>query len=428
MRLNPNALVKFVSDHILAVWLVAATCLRRSSCKVVVWGPTPIISNKHWSAALKLTGRESITLMRHFYPNNRKDDFDLYFDDLVPRWIRGRHLRQRVGPFVAARWIMRHAAVVHIPFTGGPLGDTTVWRLEARMLRRKGVRTVVMPYGGDMYLYSRLADPSLRHALLVSYPDAARQERAIQERVRYWVERANILMVGFDVDGIGRWDLPPQNFSAIDVDAWRPRTHDPNADGRRGRVIVAHAPNHRGFKGTEFVLRAIERLQQEGFAVELALFERIPNDEIRRRLPEAHILLDQLVTFGYGFAAIEAMASGLPVIVNLDDDRLLNLGYRYSTLRDCPLVSATPENVTDVLRELIRRPDLRQELGRAGRQYVDRYHSYEARARFFGAIHENLLEGGTHDLMRVFDGDVGVFPDAPPIEHPLVRNRVPVCD
>ena len=45
--------------------------------------------------------------------------------------------------------------MLHIPFTGGPLGRTRFWRLEAPLLRRAGIKTVVIPYGGDYYLYSQ---------------------------------------------------------------------------------------------------------------------------------------------------------------------------------------------------------------------------------------------------------------------------------
>jgi glycosyltransferase involved in cell wall biosynthesis len=334
-------------------------------------------------------------------------------------------IRELIKPYLAARWVMRRASVAHISFTGGPLGVTRFWKHEERLLRWSGVKTVVIPYGGDLYRYSRIGDPSLRHALLRDYPLAARRERSIQDRVDYWVERADVVMAGFDVDGLGRWDIPPHNMCAIDTVGRDGRSVESSADGSAGTVVVAHAPNHRGFKGTEFVIRAIDELQDEGIAVELMLLERVPNEEVQRRFrEEAHILLDQLITVGYGFAAIEGMAAGLPVIANLDDDRLLRVFRTYSSFKECPLVSATPETVKDVLRELIRRPTLREELGRAGRQYVEQFHSYEAAARLFGAIHSNLLDGGTVDLMRVFEPETGVLPAMEPITHPLVRNRL----
>lgn len=38
-------------------------------------------------------------------------------------------------------------------------------------------------------------------------------------------------------------------------------------------IVVGHMPNHRGVKGTEFLIDAIERLKSEGVKVELLLIE-----------------------------------------------------------------------------------------------------------------------------------------------------------
>ena len=59
-----------------------------------VWGPTPIISNRYWSEAMKRSGRSSLTFMRGYYSSiNKEEDFDRYIERLVPRWIRPEFLR-----------------------------------------------------------------------------------------------------------------------------------------------------------------------------------------------------------------------------------------------------------------------------------------------------------------------------------------------
>jgi hypothetical protein len=103
-------------------------------------------------------------------------------------------------------------------------------------------------------------------------------------------------------------------------------------------------------------------------------------------------------------AAIEGMASGLPVICNVEADpsqaRLFRL---FSFLGECPIVSASPETIHEVLHRLVTDPKLRAELGRAGRRYAERFHSYDMARYLFESIYARLLDGEDVDLMRLFD-------------------------
>jgi glycosyltransferase involved in cell wall biosynthesis len=62
-------------------------------------------------------------------------------------------------------------------------------------------------------------------------------------------------------------------------------------------------------------------------------------------------------------------------------------------LRACPLVDTDVANLVDNLRALIEDPGRRQELGRAGREFVLRYHAYEPVARTWSALIEHVWSG-----------------------------------
>src|ERR1700730_7851719 len=112
--------------------------------EVLVWGPTPLINNKYWSEALKGVGWRSVTLMSHHYPSFRREDFDLYFEDLVPSSLRTHRFKRAFGIAGALWYILRNASVVHLSFGGGPLGTTRFWKFEAPLFRWAGIRTVVI--------------------------------------------------------------------------------------------------------------------------------------------------------------------------------------------------------------------------------------------------------------------------------------------
>jgi glycosyltransferase involved in cell wall biosynthesis len=72
-------------------------------------------------------------------------------------------------------------------------------------------------------------------------------------------------------------------------------------------------------------------------------------------------------------SALEGMASGLPILSNLDSETYTRVFRRYAFLNECPILSTTPETVKDHLRVLVTHPQLRKELGEAGRKYVEKY-------------------------------------------------------
>jgi hypothetical protein len=407
------------------VTLLACVLLpkRRSA---LVWGTTPLPNNIYWSAALKKAGWQSVTLMSHHYSVSRREDFDIYFQDLVPDWLRGLGLDGFLGRCLALLYLFRNARVVHMPFRGGVLAETPLWRIEARLLRLSGIRLVLLPYGGDAYMYSRIIDPCLRQVLLTDYPQLARVEQETIERVQFWSRHADCILCGFQIDGMPRWDVVMPSFLAIDTARWKIKRHHSMGDGVTGVVKVLHTPNHRAFKGSEFLLDAVRELRETGLKIELVLLEGVPNEVVRERMQECDILVEQLIASGYALSCLEGMASGLPVLSNLEHEAYTRLFRRYSFLDECPVVSTTPESVRRNLEALVRQPLLRRTLGLAGRAYMEKYHSYEMAQYLFGSIYRRILFNEEIDLASLFHPLKSDFNRRlPRIEHPLVENRLP---
>jgi hypothetical protein len=409
----------------LPIYLLAALLPARRT--KLVWGTTPIISNKYWSEAMKAGGHDSVTLMEGWFKAvNSRSDFDLYFEDLPPAFLPHK-ARMAFGICLALLYALRRAKVVHIPFYGFALTGTWLWRIEAPLFRLAGVKVIVLPFGGDFYRYSKLIDTSLRYGLLASYPQLQRQEAIIDARVAYWSRRADAVVAGFQVDGLGRWDVTLPQMFTIDTARWVANQAYSPHDGRSGPVKVMHTPNHRGFKGTEFLVNAVETLRSEGLQVELVLLEGVPNEEVRRLMGEVDILGEQFLFTGYALSGIEGMASGLPVMANLEHEAYTKVFRRYGFLDECPVLSTSPETLAEHLRLLVTRPDLREALGRAGAHYVEKYHSAEAARFLFGAIYDRL-DGAQVDLINLYHPLKSAHWKAQPkVEHPLVRNLYPAA-
>ena len=321
------------------------------------WGPIPILNNKYWSKAMEEM-YFSKTVMNGFYETiNDKSDFNLYVDDILKIYRFPTFLKERYRSFFLTHYAILNFDIFHIPFSGLFLSETKYWNKEADLYKRFNKKFVLLPYGADAYMYSRIKNESFQNALLTSYPKAAILEDKISEFFSYWSKKADFIPAGFMIDGFHRWDAVIGNFVIIDNPYYKSTKVYSRNDGKNGAVKIAHCPNHRGAKGTEFLIEAVKSLIVEGYNIELILFENVRNSIILERLhSDIDILVEQLI-LGYGLNAIEGMSSGVVTLSNLSIEQYTVLFRRYGSLNECPIVSVTPETIKDQLEKLIINPD-----------------------------------------------------------------------
>ena len=351
---------------------------RRSGSRPrLVWGPMPIISIKYWSQAMRERGYESVTCVEDVYSIHSRDDFDRHRCDFGPRGVWFEPWRD----FVVFAWALRHADVFMIFFDGGFLRHTALRWLEAPLLHLAGRSILVSPYGADVAVPGYLG--IWEEAMLADYPDTAARAPLVRRRVDHLSRHADMIVRNINPGYLPRWDILWPNQFAIDVETWAPAAEKGRANGRNGEVVVMHAPNHRTLKGTDQVITAVETLKSEGLQVRLELLERKPNEEVRAALQRADILAEQFLA-AYAMLAVEGLASGVPVMAHLS---FLPREIReHPAVRECPIVDTSLETLTDNLRRLVTDPNLRLRLGREGREFAVRRHSYEALGRMWEAI------------------------------------------
>ena len=148
-----------------------------------------------------------------------------------------------------------------------------------------------------------------------------------------------------------------------------------------------HAPNHRHIKGTDALLDAIRRLSAAGLELELQVVEQVPRREAQALYAAADIVADQFCIGAYGVFALEGLALGKPVVAYLDEEHLGDPVF------DLPIVNAHAGNLEQVLAALVAVPALRQRLGQAGRQAVEKLQSIEALAEVWAQIYAHLWWG-----------------------------------
>jgi len=196
-------------------------------------------------------------------------------------------------------------------------------------------------------------------------------------------------------------------FYCLDKDIWHPQIQIPDKfllpPKPEGTVWLYHAVGHKtertdedgvNIKSSHVYLPLVEKLKEQGYQLELLEPTGIPNKEVRFLQVQADIFLDML-TFGwFGANAREAMMLGKPVISYIRPEWLESVREEVPEYaNELPIISATPQTIESVLRDLIVKPEKRKEIGERGRRFALKWHSAEAGGRRFDEIYSRLLQG-----------------------------------
>ena len=172
--------------------------------------------------------------------------------------------------------------------------------------------------------------------------------------------------------------VPP----GIDLSRYEPSPPD------GGDVVrIAHAPSNKEKKGTEDVVAAVDELKKR-YPVELDVVHGVRNEDALERYRRADIVVDQLRRDWHGVFTIESMALAKPVVTSLDEDAVRQTEEGFGL--KVPIVRATKEDLVEKLRPLVESPELRRELGAAGRAYVEQVHDVDRMADRLLAIYREL--------------------------------------
>ena len=156
---------------------------------------------------------------------------------------------------------------------------------------------------------------------------------------------------------------------------------------RARRPVVAHAPSAKGAKGTDAVLRCVERLR-ERFEFDFVLLHGLPREQSLAAVADCDVFLDQFVIGEYGMASIEAMAYGKPVVCYLRPDVIAR------SPGSIPIVNATQDDLEDRVAELIADAALRRRIGEASRAHVELHHDALKYAARLASIYEGMMRHG----------------------------------
>ncbi len=136
---------------------------------------------------------------------------------------------------------------------------------------------------------------------------------------------------------------------------------------KNSKPVIFHAPSNYGYKGSKYLVEAIERLKKE-FDFEFRLISNVKLKDLYKEINSADIVVDQLIQGWFGMLPLEAMMYEKPVVCYMREDVVRALPS------DNPMINANPATIYEVLKNLLKDPSSWRETGVAGRKYVMKYH------------------------------------------------------
>lgn len=159
------------------------------------------------------------------------------------------------------------------------------------------------------------------------------------------------------------------------------------------KVRIWYGETRFGFKGSPFIVPAIERLKSGPMSAEVEIVRtgRMAFDQYLEFLGTLHIAIDQASSFGMGMNALYAMARGRVALTGAEPDTLDFIGVPE---QENPMINIRPDTdmIHDALADLVRRKSALPELGQRSADYVERYHSPGKIARRYEALYSHLLK------------------------------------
>ena len=166
------------------------------------------------------------------------------------------------------------------------------------------------------------------------------------------------------------------------------------------KVRIWYGETRYGFKGSPFILPALDRLaaSAHGGEVEIVRSGRLAFADYLKFLGSLHIVIDQASSYGMGMNALYALARGRVALTGAEQETLAFVGVPAA---DNPMINIRPDadQIYGVLAQLVERKNELPELGRRSAAYVAKYHAAEVIARQYEALYARLLDPVTERLL-----------------------------
>ena len=157
-------------------------------------------------------------------------------------------------------------------------------------------------------------------------------------------------------------------------------------DVKNQKPLLLHSPSAKYAKGSNIIIPIIEDLKKQ-YDFEFILLHDVTRETVLDLMQKADIFIDQIILGGYGMATMEAMSLGKPVMAYI-----LPEVFEAGLSQECPIVNSNPDNFKEQLILLLESSQLRHEIGKRSRAFVEKFHDADKIALQLMDIYSKALE------------------------------------
>ena len=343
-------------------------------------------SNVHWTLAegLRALGHQVCVVSHGDFWKNYRRDISL----VRPTQGRWDGLRYLIKVFFTLPRLRGYDVVQLINPCFLELKAERIYPIY-RYLRRHNGKVFLGGYGMDYYwVHTCTTTQTFRYSDF-NFGTNLRDSEDIRREISEWIhgEKGKLNQyIANDCDGIptGLYEYQacyhphfPQksNFIPfpINVDSLSPI--DPRPEGRPVRFFIGIQRARSEYKGTDIMLRALERLHQAyPTQCEIIKAESVPYEEYQHMMNTSDVILDQLYSYTPAMNALLAMGKGLILVGGGEPEN-------YEIIHENelhPIINVLPneEDVYNQLEQLVLHPERLEKLSEESRLYVQRHHNH----------------------------------------------------
>ena len=147
----------------------------------------------------------------------------------------------------------------------------------------------------------------------------------------------------------------------------------PNASNRKLRFFIGIQRHRTALKGTDIMLRALERIVADyPDQAKMVKAESVPFEQYKEMMRSSDVLLDQIYSYTPAMNALLAMSQGLILVGGGEEENYTILGEE--ELR--PIINVQPdeEDIYRQLEQLVLHPERIDQFKRDSIEYIHRHH------------------------------------------------------
>lgn len=329
----------------------------------VLFAPIEIANQMNtYSVALNDNGIDAYTLNEYESYLQYKSDFSL-----PPQSISGKKLDK-------IAYIIGEFDIFHLFFGQSIFPD----RRDLDVLNELN-KKIVMNYWGSEIRIKSIAEKNNKYARVKCH-----DEKMIEENLKFFADKINTCIVtDNELYQYVKEYYKNIEFLSAGIELINSDGIDIDDITNKDSITIVHAPTSPYYKGSEFIVKAIEKLKKK-YDIEFILVEGMANDEAKKIYKKADLIIDQILCGTHGIFAIEAMSMGKPVITYISEN------YKDSYPDEIPIISANPDNIEKVIEECIVNRDILKKAAISGIDYVKKYHSTAVISKNLMRIYKKL--------------------------------------